>query len=259
MSVPEGTSLSELPLDELLRYGRELGLDLPEAPPHGELLRRVRERQELLLELDRDAMLDICVWARRPVRRSASKEQLAVQIAATRRMDFGGLSHRGLYCLCRLRGVEARPDDPDDVLRQKLRSAERLIDRLRRHRRTMLGSVLSRWLTGSTRDDDRSEYRFLPERGDVHASLKDEIVDHGVVGGLAGKLRGAADEYVSQKLDEIERRIDRKLDEIDARLCEWRDREISNRLRIVRITLIASVIVAALSLLYKYASVHWLE
>ena len=39
---------------------------------------------------------------------------------------------------------------------------------------------------------------------------------------------------------------------IDARLGEWRDREIRNRLRIVKITLLASIVVALLSLGYNY-------
>jgi tetrahydromethanopterin S-methyltransferase subunit G len=73
-----------------------------------------------------------------------------------------------------------------------------------------------------------------------------------VVGGIARTIRGVADGYVHEKLDEIEARIDRKLDEIDRRLGEWRDREIVNRLKIIKITLIASVFVFLLSLGYNY-------
>ena len=47
-------------------------------------------------------------------------------------------------------------------------------------------------------------------------------------------------------------RIDRKLDEIDRRLGDWRDKEIANRIRILKITLWASVIVGVVSLLYSY-------
>ena len=83
-------------------------------------------------------------------------------------------------------------------------------------------------------------------------SIKEHIEERGLVGGLAGKLRGAADDYVAVKLDEIEQRIDRKLDQIDRRLAEWRDREIANRLRIIKITLAASVIVALISVLYAW-------
>ena len=49
--------------------------------------------------------------------------------------------------------------------------------------------------------------------------------------------------------------IDRKLDEIDRRLAEWRDKEIANRIRILKITLWASVIVGVFSLIYSYVTV----
>src|SRR5205085_3053300 len=98
----KAVAISELPVDELVHYGRELGLELDTSTPQGELLRLVRERQELLVELDRDALLDIVVWARRPVRASASKEQLAKEIANIKRMRVEGLSHRGVLALARL-------------------------------------------------------------------------------------------------------------------------------------------------------------
>ena len=53
-------------------------------------------------------------------------------------------------------------------------------------------------------------------------------------------------------MQEIEDRIDYKLDEIDRRLAEWRNRELANRLRIIKITLVVSVVIALLSLLYTY-------
>ena len=49
-------------------------------------------------------------------------------------------------------------------------------------------------------------------------------------------------------------RIDRKLDEIDRRLAEWRDKEIANRIKILKITLWASVIVGIVSLIYAYVT-----
>ena len=101
---------------------------------------------------------------------------------------------------------------------------------------------------GSEPDGDKAEYQFLPEDD---RSLKRRIEEEGLVGGITRKIKGVADDYVREKLDEIELRIDRKLDEIDARLGEWRDREIRNRLRIVKITLLASIVVAVLSLGYN--------
>jgi hypothetical protein len=47
------------------------------------------------------------------------------------------------------------------------------------------------------------------------------------------------------------------LDEIDRRLAEWRDKEIANRIRILKITLWASVIVGVLSLIYSYVKIYF--
>lgn len=243
-------SLSDLPVDELNAYAENLGLEPDPGTPRGELLRRIRERQELLLDLDREAMLDVVAWARVPVRRSASKEALAGQIARITSTKFEELSDPGLAALAKLRGLSVAPGEPRPSLERRLRRAEGLWSRARRLRRGIVGSVISKLVEHSD-DEEAGDYRFLPESGEG-GSLKDRITEEGVVGGIARKLRGVADQYVEEKLDEIERRIDKKLDEIDARLAEWRDREISNRLRIVKITLVTAIVVAAVSLGYDY-------
>ncbi len=245
------SALSDLPPDELLRYGQELGLQVAEDASPGEILRLIRDRQELLLELDGQALLDIVVWARRPVRKSASKEELAKQIATIRRMQFDGLSRRGLVALARLRGLTVRDEDSDETIMQRLKRAESLWNRLRRKRRAAIASLFGKIVVGQSAEAEQ-EYRFLPEKNAARASLQDQIEEQGVVGGIASRLKGVADDYVREKLDEIEARIDHKLDEIDRRLAEWRDREIANRLKIIKITLIASVLVALLSLGYSY-------
>ena len=77
------------------------------------------------------------------------------------------------------------------------------------------------------------------------------------------RLRGAADGYIAAKLDEIEARVDAKLDSLEDRLDqkvvelhrqlrEMRDRELRHRLRLLKITLVFTVLVAALSLVYKW-------
>jgi len=68
---------------------------------------------------------------------------------------------------------------------------------------------------------------------------------------FAAGARFAFDEYIDTKLDEIEARIDRKLDEIDRKMDAWRTREVRHRLRILKYTVIATVIVATLSILYR--------
>ena len=247
-SVSSSSSLADLPLDELVAYGRELGLSIDPAAPGGELLRLIRERQELLVELDGDAMLEVVMWARIPVRRSASKEQLAKQMATITKARFGGLSDRGLRALARFRGVQVEEGEPRTALEQRLRRQEGVWARVTRKRRRIIGSLVSKFVDESPAQGD---YQFLPEEN-AGTSLKESIEEAGVMSGIAHKLRGAADQYLREKLDEIERRIDRKLDEIDGRLAEWRDQEIRNRLRIVKITLITAIIVAIISLGYDY-------
>jgi len=246
LSAKPTTTLADLPIDELLTYAHDLGLSPEPDAPRGEVLRRVRERQETLLELERDALLDIVVWARLPVRRSAGKEALAKQIATITATRYDALSDRGLTALARLNDVDVSPHDARDTIERRLRRRIGWWRRIQRRRRRLVGSLITRLIE---RDGVDEEYRFLPEERE-RSSLTETIVDSGVVGGIALKLRGAADHYVHEKLDEIERRIDRKLDEIDRRLGEWRDREIRNRLRIVKITLIAAIVVAVISLGY---------
>ena len=91
------------------------------------------------------------------------------------------------------------------------------------------------------------------------ASIKQDIEESGLLGGITNRIKKSADSYVNQKLDEIEARIDRKLDEIDRRLAEWRDKEVANRIRILKITLWASDIVAVCSLIYTYIDVHFIN
>lgn len=80
---------------------------------------------------------------------------------------------------------------------------------------------------------------------------------------VAERLRGAADSYIAAKMDEIEARVDAKLDHIEQRidrkivelheqLRELRDQEIRHRLRLLKLTLVFTVLVAVLSLGYKW-------
>ncbi len=244
---------AELPLDELIAYGRELGLELDARMERLELVRRVQGRRALLGELDRDALLDVVVWARVPVRKSASKEHLVKEISRVHKIDANGLSHRGLVALLRLRDIPALESEPSSVLAERLRLSEPLWDRVTRKRRGLMGSLVNKVL--QIPEPPEGEYRFLPEEGSG-AAYRARMPEEGVVGGIARRLRGVADDYVREKLDEIEQRIDRKLEEIDRRLQEWRDREIANRLKIIRITLVASVLVALMSLVYSLLKPH---
>lgn len=90
----------------------------------------------------------------------------------------------------------------------------------------------------------------------------------GALHSVAEQLRGAADKYLAAKMDEIEARVDQKLDNIENRidekivelhmqLAEMRDRELRHRLRLLKLTLLFTVLVAALSLLYKWLEKFW--
>jgi len=248
--VKKSFAISELPVDELIHYGKKLGLQLNDKMGRGEILRLIRQRQELLLELKREALLDIVIWARRPVREAANKEELAEEIATIQKMNLEDLSHQGLMALAKLRGLGVRDYESRTEIETKIKAAEPLMDVFRRKRREIVGSVISKMIVGHSATETE-EYQFLPDDS-TGQTLKDHITDQGVVGGIARKIKGVADDYVHEKLDEIEARIDRKLDEIDQRLAEWRDREITNRLKMIKITLVATVLVALLSLGYKY-------
>lgn len=264
--------LSELPKDELAHLAEGYGLDPTRYPTRQHLVAGIHERRQLIASLDRDAMLDLVRWGRRPVPVNASREQLALEIARIKTMRFEGLSQRGLVALAKLRGVDAVGDEPVSVLVRRLRKQEGLFSKLNRKRRAFIGSIVSSMIG---EEESETEYRFLPPQQQVtgkaepgkpeptspqppprQASIKDEIEESGLFGGLANRVKKTADAYLNQKLDEIEARIDRKLDEIDRRLAEWRDKEVANRIRILKITLWASVIVGIFSLIYTYVSVY---
>lgn len=239
-------SPADLPDDELRAYARQLGVDIRSDEPRGGVLRQVRERRQLLNSLDRAALLDIVVWLRRPVKQSASKESLASAIGFDWPDSYDGLSDRGLFAFSAIRGIETGPNRTREAVEKELHAQAGLRGVWRRTRRRVLGSLIGRLVDQS--GDSGEAYQFLPEENG--ASLRRRIESSGVVGGIAKTLRGVADDYVTEKLDEIELRIDKKLDEIDKRLEEWRDRELSNRLKILKATLLLSIIVAVISLGY---------
>ncbi len=255
--------LADLPADELAALAEDFGLDAGSFKTPQLLVAALHERRQLIAAMDRDAMMDVIRWGRRPVTVNAGKEQIAQEIARIKSMKFAGLSHRGLIALAQLRSVNIKDGDPIPVLIRKLKQKESLFAKLARTRRAALGSMVSK-IIGET--ETPKDYTYLPptqNQSDSTAppprppgSIKEEIEESGLVGGLTNAIKKSADSYLNQKLDEIESRIDRKLDEIDRRLAEWRDKEIANRIRILKITLWASVIVGVVSLIYAYVKAY---
>src|SRR5215212_301097 len=257
--------LQELPKDELRTLAEEFGLDASRLQSPQHLVAALHERRQLIATMDREALLDIIKWARRPVPLNASKEQLAQEIVRIRSMRFSNLSQRGLIVLGKLRNIGVHDADAVPILVKKLKKQEGFFARINRKRRSMLGTLVSSILG---EDEKSTDYQFLPPQSSDSeapkttlpprpATIKEEIEESGLFGGIAGRIKKSADSYVNQKLDEIEARIDRKLDEIDRRLGEWRDKEIANRIRILKITLWASVIVGVFSLIYTYVKVYF--
>src|SRR4051794_11494718 len=72
--------LHELPKDELKTLAEEFGLDPSRFQSAQHLVAALHERRQLIAAMDREALLDIIKWARRPVPLNASKEQLAQEI-----------------------------------------------------------------------------------------------------------------------------------------------------------------------------------
>ena len=268
--------LAALPKDELEHVAAELGLE-PGSFRHVQgLLAAIHGRKQLIATFDRDAMLDVIRWGRRPVQANLNKEQLAQEIVRIKSMRFDGLSQPGLAVLAWLRNVQIAGNESPPTLIHKLKRQEGFFTRLNRKRRSFLGKIVANMIGESGGGED---YQFVPPDGQTSAgeskttappgasgalgaaalSLKDEIEEAGLIGGIAGRIKKSADSYLNQKLDEIESRIDRKLDEIDRRLAEWRDKEISNRIKILKITLWASVIVGAFSLIYAYVTKYFLK
>jgi hypothetical protein len=251
--------LSELPRDELAHLAEEFGLDPSEYKTSQELVAAIHDRRQLIAGFDRDAMLDVIRWSRRPVTASATREQIAQEIARIRTMRFSGLSQRGLVVLAKMRGVPALESDTVPTLVKRLKKGEGLFQKLNRKRRAFLGGMVANMI-GDT--ESAADYQFLPDQSSSPgvapnrtATIKEDIEESGLIGGITNRIKKSADSYLNQKLDEIEARIDRKLDEIDRRLAEWRDKEIANRIRILKFTLWASVIVGVFSLIYSYVTV----
>jgi hypothetical protein len=111
--------------------------------------------------------------------------------------------------------------------------------------------------------EDEAEQPAEPRRESLAKRLN-------VLHTVTEQLRGAADDYVAAKLDEMEARVDAKLEEIERRLdgkmvqlhkqlTRMRDRELQHRLRLLKITLIFTVLVAVISLVYKWVEIHWIR
>ena len=256
-SVPPRQQLGDLPIEELRLIAEEFGLDGRTFTEKTDLIAAIHRRRQLIASLDRTALVDVLHWmGKTPVLGSAN-EQLAIEIVQIRSMRFSGLTDRGLFALALLRGCEVSKVQSREELIKELKSQEGLFSKLKRKTRGWVGKRMQRMIGDETTAGPATPVATSGPAASPRAqALKEEIEEAGIFGGIANRVKRQADSYVNQKLDEIEARIDRKLDEIDRRLAEWRDKEIANRIRILKITLWVSVVVAVISLIYSYIQVE---
>src|SRR5437016_10532207 len=73
--------LSDLPRDELEHLAEDFGIDPTRFRTPQALVAAIHERRQAIAAMDREAMLDVVRWGRRPVSVNATKEQIAMEIA----------------------------------------------------------------------------------------------------------------------------------------------------------------------------------
>lgn len=253
-TLPPPPALESLPTGELVTLAADLGLPAEPNTSREDLVRSIRCRRELLARLDAQTLVEIVTWAGKPPASTTDRIALVRQVASLRKWTYHRLSHKALVALALLRDLPVQPSDPAEAIVAALHKQGSLRERLRKKRREWMASLIGKVLGNrpAPASPPAAADRPAEPARDRQNQLEAEIVERGVVRGLASTLRGVTDDYIREKLDEIEARIDRKLGEIDRRLQEWRDREIANRLRILKITLAASLIVAALSFGYNW-------
>src|SRR2546430_2772602 len=103
--IAPSRQLSELPKDELEHLAEEFGLDPRDYKSRQHLVAAIHDRRQMIAAFNREAMLDVVRWGRRPVLANLSKEQLAQEIVRIKSMRFEGLSQPGLMVLAKLRGL----------------------------------------------------------------------------------------------------------------------------------------------------------
>lgn len=251
-TLGSGQRYADLSEEALRAEARALGLSPGEGVRRSGLAEALEARVALIDSFDRAALLDLAAWAEVEDAEQRSNRLLVRDVLAHPLNRLDELPLGALRILLRLRNIEAPAGASHEELKKRLRRAEGFWPAVRRRRRKLMGSLLSRVLESEAPSsaDEPAEPGPSPPR----VKLKRRIQDRGVVSGIATTLRGAADDYIEEKLDEIEERIDHKLEQIDQRLAQWRDREVANRLRILKITLIFSILVALVSLGYDYLS-----
>lgn len=274
------------PTDErLVAEARRLGVRDPESIPTDELEQTVVRRLNTIDEAEPETLRSILEWAGENVDSAIAddRRRLAERIVRLRLDGLDELDRTQIETLLRLHDIPFDDEMSDRRLRRLLQPGNRLRRMMRRTRRRLAGYIVNKALhsmrgepeqpePGVAPDDEQEESPVEgteregepkrengaaaePTNGEKARARKLAADEHikrkGLVQGLTSYVRGTVDEYVAQKLDEIEARIDEKLDQIDRRMDDWRRRELAHRLRILKITLVVTAAVAIVSLVYE--------
>lgn len=239
--------LGELDIEQLQQLCRLLNVRVDNHATLVHMRRELLRRMTMVSSIDDAPMQDLLQWAGSMAGAKPTPVRVIAHIAACTRTDYFRLPEPALRRLAAIRGVKVSEQMDAGQIVDALKRSEGLMGILRRKKRELIGSLLGGLFEQAAGVPD-SDTQTSTNGND---QLKKKIVDEGFTRGLSSQLRGMADSYVSTKLDEIEQRIDRKLDQIDKRLSEWRDAEVRNRLRMLKITLVFSVVIAVVSLGYS--------
>src|SRR3982751_2514721 len=79
-STAPAKQLPDLPKDELEHFAEEFGLDPGDYRSRQSIVAAIHERRQMIAAMDRDAMLDVVRWGRRPVTVSAAREEIAQRL-----------------------------------------------------------------------------------------------------------------------------------------------------------------------------------
>jgi hypothetical protein len=235
-------TLEELSDVELRGLAEDLGLDPAAKETRSGLVARIRARQQSASGVSREELARILRWAGEEVTDFDAKDPLVRRFYRLNFRRTAGLSPEDLRIVARMHGMNFdEGTSPEALVRMIETSARGWTDVLKRAGGRVVGLITKKAAANSSPDEAAPPSE--EQEGVVSSSLKK---------GFKAALHFGMDDYVKEKLDEIEARIDRKLDELDRKMDEWRVREVRHRLRIITYTVIATVIVAVISIIYKY-------
>ena len=235
-------TLEELSDVELRGLAEELGLGPAAKETRSGLVARIRSRQQSISGVSREELARILRWAGEEVTDFDAKDPLVRRFYRVNFRRTAGLSTEDLRIVARMHGMTFdEATSPEELARMIETSARRWTDVLKRAGGRVVGLITRK----AARTSGAEETPPLAEE-------QEGVVSAGLKKGFKAALRFGVDDYVKEKLDEIEARIDRKLEELDRKMDEWRLREVRHRLRIIKYTIIATVIVAVISIIYKY-------